>query len=92
MLRTESPSDEHVDLDLYPTHRLVQALVDDQRQALWAVQMAATDLARAVDAATPRIGAGGRLIYVRGLITANQRPALSFTSVITRVTRKPKEA
>ena len=36
--------------------------------------------------------AGGRLIYVRGLITANQRPALSFTSVITRVTRKPKEA
>ena len=64
MLRTESPSDEHVDLDLYPTHRLVQALVDDQRQALWAVQMAAADLARAVDAATPRIGAGGRLIYV----------------------------
>ncbi len=36
--------------------------------------------------------AGGRLIYVRGLITANGRPALSFTSVITRVNRKPKEA
>jgi uncharacterized protein (TIGR00369 family) len=32
--------------------------------------------------------AGGRLIYVRGLITANRKPALSFTSVITRVTRK----
>jgi acyl-coenzyme A thioesterase PaaI-like protein len=32
--------------------------------------------------------AGGRLIYVRGLITANGKPALSFTSVITRVTRK----
>ena len=31
--------------------------------------------------------AGGRLIYVRGLITADMRPALSFTSVITRVKR-----
>lgn len=31
--------------------------------------------------------AGGRLIYVRGLITANQRPCLSFTSIITRVKR-----
>jgi uncharacterized protein (TIGR00369 family) len=31
--------------------------------------------------------AGGRLIYVRGIITANGKPALSFTSVITRVTR-----
>jgi uncharacterized protein (TIGR00369 family) len=29
--------------------------------------------------------AGGRLIYVRGLITAAGRPCLSFTSVITRV-------
>jgi acyl-coenzyme A thioesterase PaaI-like protein len=33
--------------------------------------------------------AGGRLIYVRGLITANGKPALSFTSVITRLSRKP---
>ncbi len=31
--------------------------------------------------------AGGRLIYVRGLVTANGKPALSFTSVITRVRR-----
>jgi len=29
--------------------------------------------------------AGGRLIYVRGMITANGKPALSFTSVITRL-------
>lgn len=35
--------------------------------------------------------AGGRLIYVRGLITANGTPALSFTSVITRINRKPKQ-
>lgn len=32
--------------------------------------------------------AGGRIIYVRGLITANARPCLSFTSVITRI--KPR--
>ncbi len=32
--------------------------------------------------------AGGRIIYVRGLITANQKPCLSFTSVITRI--KPR--
>jgi acyl-coenzyme A thioesterase PaaI-like protein len=33
--------------------------------------------------------AGGRLIYVRGLITANGKPALSFTSVITRISKRP---
>lgn len=33
--------------------------------------------------------AGGRLIYVRGMITASGKPALSFTSVITKVTRRP---
>ena len=33
--------------------------------------------------------AGGRLIYVRGMVTANGTPALSFTSVITRVNRRP---
>jgi len=32
--------------------------------------------------------AGNRIIYVRGLITANSRPSLSFTSVITKV--KPR--
>ena len=32
--------------------------------------------------------AGGRLIYVRGIITANGKPALSFSSVITRIARK----
>jgi acyl-coenzyme A thioesterase PaaI-like protein len=32
--------------------------------------------------------AGGRLIYVRGIITANGKPALSFTSVITRIKRE----
>ena len=31
--------------------------------------------------------AGGRLFYIRGIITANGKPALSFTSVVTRVKR-----
>jgi N-acetylmuramic acid 6-phosphate etherase len=64
MLRTESPSDEHTDLDLYPTLDLVQALADDQHQAVQAVIAAAPMLALAVEAALPRIEAGGRLIYV----------------------------
>jgi acyl-coenzyme A thioesterase PaaI-like protein len=34
--------------------------------------------------------AGGRIIYVRGMITANDKPCLSFTSVITRI--KPRTA
>jgi len=33
--------------------------------------------------------AGGRLIYVRGMVTANSKPALSFTSVLARMSRKP---
>ena len=32
--------------------------------------------------------AGGKLIYVRGLITANGEAALSFTSVIARIRRR----
>ena len=32
--------------------------------------------------------AGNRLIYVRGLVTANGKPCLSFTSVISKVDRK----
>jgi N-acetylmuramic acid 6-phosphate etherase len=43
---------------------LVAAFVDDQLNAVRAVQTAAADLARAVEAAVPRIEAGGRLVYV----------------------------
>ncbi|ODU11051.1 MAG: N-acetylmuramic acid 6-phosphate etherase [Rubrivivax sp. SCN 71-131] len=64
MLSTEAPSGEHAGLDLYPTAALVQALAADQQRALQAVQAAAAQLARAVDAALPRIEAGGRLVYV----------------------------
>jgi hypothetical protein len=45
MLRTESPRDDHVDLDLYPTPELLQTLVDDQLHAVQAVRAAAPALA-----------------------------------------------
>ena len=63
MLPTETPSDQHPDLDLYPTEKLVGAFTADQVSAAHVVHAAAAQLARAVDAAVPRIAAGGRLIY-----------------------------
>lgn len=63
MLKTEIPSDDHPDLDLYDTGRLVRAFVDDQEAALCALRGAADRIAQAVEAALPRIAAGGRLIY-----------------------------
>ena len=64
MLNTERPDPRHAELDRYDSAALVQALADDQRTAVEAVCHAAPALARAVDAALPRIRAGGRLIYV----------------------------
>jgi N-acetylmuramic acid 6-phosphate etherase len=64
MLKTETPSPIHAELDLYPLGQLVDAFVDDQYEALAAVRRAAPDIAAAVAAALPRIAAGGRLIYV----------------------------
>lgn len=64
MLSTEAPSGEHAELDLYATPELVQALAADQQRALLAVQAATPAIAKAVDAALPRIEAGGRLVYV----------------------------
>jgi N-acetylmuramic acid 6-phosphate etherase len=64
MLNTETPSTQHPQLDLYPVADLVAALVDDQAQALHAVKAASASISAAVEAMTPRIAAGGRLIYV----------------------------
>lgn len=63
MLNTELPNPAHAALDLYATPELVLTLVDDQALAASAVRAAAPQLSRAVDAAVPRIRAGGRLIY-----------------------------
>lgn len=64
MLKTETPSSQHPELDQYPTEQLVAAFADDQLNALQAVRAAVPAIARAVEAAVPRIEAGGRLLYV----------------------------
>jgi N-acetylmuramic acid 6-phosphate etherase len=63
-LNTEAADERHPNLDRYDTTELVAAFVDDQQGAAAAVKAATADLVRAVDAAVPRIAAGGRLIYV----------------------------
>ena len=63
-LRTEQPHPEYPDLDRYDTARLVEAFVADQALAALAVRAAAAPLARAVDAAVPRLRAGGRIVTV----------------------------
>jgi N-acetylmuramic acid 6-phosphate etherase len=61
---TETPDAKHPRLDRYATPELVAAFVDDQIEAVAAVRAAGADIARAVDAAVPRMRAGGRLIYI----------------------------
>lgn len=63
MLTTETPSSRHPDLDRYATPALLEAFIDDQTDAVAAVRAAAPQLAAAVEAALPRIRAGGRLLY-----------------------------
>jgi N-acetylmuramic acid 6-phosphate etherase len=63
-LKTEQPHPDHAGLDTYDTATLVNALVADQARAALAVSAAGADIARAVDAAAPRLRAGGRIIYV----------------------------
>lgn len=64
MLKTETPSSNHTELDLYPTPDLISALVEDQLDAVNALRGAAGALAQAVEATVPRMQEGGRLIYV----------------------------
>jgi N-acetylmuramic acid 6-phosphate etherase len=64
MLKTEAPSAAHPNLDEYSVAELVNALIDDQVNAVHAVRVASVQLGCAVTAAVPRLNAGGRLIYV----------------------------
>lgn len=64
MLNTETPSGKNKDLDLYTTGDLVRIFTEDHIRAAEVVHAASADLTRAVDAAVPRIAAGGRLLYV----------------------------
>ena len=62
--KTEQAHPDHAELDLYDSTALIQAFVADQSLAAQAVHAASADLARAVDAAAPRLQVGGRIIYV----------------------------
>lgn len=62
--RTEQAHPDHPALDRYDTATLVDAFVADQALAAAAVRAAGAALARAVDAAVPRLRAGGRIVYV----------------------------
>jgi N-acetylmuramic acid 6-phosphate etherase len=64
MLKTETPSSQHRELDQYSIEKLVAAFADDQLNAVQAVRAAVPAIAQAVEAAVPRIEAGGRLLYV----------------------------
>ena len=64
MLKTESPSLEHICLDEYSIDDLVAAFADDQLVAVNAVRAARGQIAAAVAAAVPRLERGGRLIYI----------------------------
>jgi N-acetylmuramic acid 6-phosphate etherase len=61
---TEDPHPQHTDLDQYPVLALIDAFVEDQVKAVDAVRASRGELAAAVQAAVPRLAAGGRLIYV----------------------------
>lgn len=64
MPSTETISKQFSELDLYPDQQLIAALIDDQATAAAAVAASQAALVAALNAALPRINAGGRLIYV----------------------------
>jgi len=64
VLKTEQPHAGHPSLDQYDTATLVDTLVADQALAALAVRAAGAQLAQAVEAAVPRLVAGGRIVYV----------------------------
>ncbi|WP_291428853.1 N-acetylmuramic acid 6-phosphate etherase [Deinococcus sp.] len=78
--RTEGFRADHPDLDRLETGALVQALADDQVQAVNAARDAAPALARAVTAALPRLERGGRLVYV-GAGTSGRLGVLDATEL-----------
>ena len=63
-LRTEQPHPDHPLLDRYDSAQLVDAFIADQALAALAVRAAGAALAQAVDAAVPRLRAGGRIVTV----------------------------
>jgi N-acetylmuramic acid 6-phosphate etherase len=89
--RTEQPHPEHQELDRYVTAKLVQTLVGDQALAAQAVLAAAPQLAQAVDAAVPRLRAGGRLLYA-GAGTSGRLGVLDSVELLPTFSWPPERA
>ena len=62
-MKTESINPDWANLDTLPTPDLVRTFVTDQLVAVHAALAASEQIAAAVDAAVPRLQAGGRLLY-----------------------------
>jgi N-acetylmuramic acid 6-phosphate etherase len=91
MLKTEAPHPRHPDLDRYDTPTLVQAFVDDQAEAVRAVQNAAPQIAQAVSEAVPRLQRGGRLLYV-GAGTSGRLGLLDAVELLPTFSWPPERA
>ena len=63
MLPTETASPRFADIENWPTADLVDGMIEGQLAAIAAVRAAQPAIVRAVEAATPRLSQGGRLIY-----------------------------
>ncbi|MCE2563582.1 N-acetylmuramic acid 6-phosphate etherase [Komagataeibacter sp. FNDCF1] len=63
-IATEGQDPRYADVDTWPVASVLDALVESQMSAIAAVRAASAELERAVDAALPRLLAGGRLFYV----------------------------
>jgi N-acetylmuramic acid 6-phosphate etherase len=62
-VHTEHRSPRYEEADAWPAADLVDAIVEGQLAAVAAVRAAAPVLARAIEAAVPRLVRGGRLVY-----------------------------
>ncbi|OLV17725.1 N-acetylmuramic acid 6-phosphate etherase [Deinococcus marmoris] len=78
--RTEGVHPDHADLDRLDISELVRVLADDQTGAVEAVRAAAPAIARAVEAALPRLERGGRLVYA-GAGTSGRLGVLDATEL-----------
>jgi N-acetylmuramic acid 6-phosphate etherase len=91
LLRTEQPHPDHPELDRYSSAQLVTTLAADQALAAQAVLAAAPAIERAVNAAEPRLRAGGRLVYV-GAGTSGRLGVLDSVELLPTFSWPPERA
>ncbi|MDF7777379.1 N-acetylmuramic acid 6-phosphate etherase, partial [Sphingomonas sp. AOB5] len=63
-MSTETIDPQYADLDLWPTERAVEAMLDGQIAAVMALKGQSGAIAAAADAASERLRRSGRLVYV----------------------------